>query len=499
MHEVRPRVLERVVDWLYSGELGEISDVGEGLALLEGSRFLRVERLEAQCIAWLCAHVEAANCVSVWGEASRLGCGALAERALAVAGRWLARVAGEAEFLGLPREVVLELVRSDGLAVWSERAVYEAVMGWVRHDVGSRKAWLGEMLGAVRMALMPPAYLVGTVGRDPLVRESLEALRMFADASRYSQSRGAERAAAERDGLFRRRKHASGGELVVVGGYDHDSSNHLKSAEWYDASAGQWRDAPDMSGVRSGCAAVCIEGQLYVVGGYDGHDNLKSAEVYDASAGQWRSLPKMSVARNACAAVCVEEKLYVVGGEEGDDALKSAEVYDASAGQWHTLRDMSVSRARCAAVCIEGKLCVVGGHDGESALKSAEVYDPSTRQWRALPDMSTERKWCAAVCIEGNVYVVGGDDDDGSVLRSAEVYDASVGQWRALPEMSVARSACAVVGIEGKLYVVGGSDGTVPLASVECYDPVANEWRMLPSMSTARAFCAAAVGEMGAG
>jgi hypothetical protein len=33
-----------------------------------------------------------------------------------------------------------ELVRSaEGLAVRSERAVYEAGVGWVRHDVGSRK------------------------------------------------------------------------------------------------------------------------------------------------------------------------------------------------------------------------------------------------------------------------------------------------------------------------------------------------------------------------
>ncbi len=40
LHEVRPRVLERVVEWLYSGELGEISDAAEGLAVLEGSRFL---------------------------------------------------------------------------------------------------------------------------------------------------------------------------------------------------------------------------------------------------------------------------------------------------------------------------------------------------------------------------------------------------------------------------------------------------------------------------
>ena len=150
MHEVQPRVLERVVEWLYSGEVGEISDVAEGLALLEGSRFLGVERMEAQCSAWLCAHVEASSCVAVWAEASRLGCGLVAERALFVMGRRLASVAREAEFLGLRREALLELVRSDGLAAWSERAVYEAVMGW-------RKAWFGEMLGAVRMGLLPLA------------------------------------------------------------------------------------------------------------------------------------------------------------------------------------------------------------------------------------------------------------------------------------------------------------------------------------------------------
>jgi hypothetical protein len=32
-------------------------------------------------------------------------------------------VAGEAEFLGLPREALLDLVRSDGLAMRSERVV----------------------------------------------------------------------------------------------------------------------------------------------------------------------------------------------------------------------------------------------------------------------------------------------------------------------------------------------------------------------------------------
>ena len=59
------------------------------------------------------------------------------------------------------------------------------------------------MLGAVRMALLPPEYLAETVGADPLVAESVEALRIFAAAVRHSRLEGAARAAAESDGRLR--------------------------------------------------------------------------------------------------------------------------------------------------------------------------------------------------------------------------------------------------------------------------------------------------------
>ena len=87
LEQVSPRVLGRVVRWLYTGELGAISDVGEGLALLEGSRFLGVERMETQCSAWLCAHVNASSCVEVWAEASRMGYEAVEACALRAVGR----------------------------------------------------------------------------------------------------------------------------------------------------------------------------------------------------------------------------------------------------------------------------------------------------------------------------------------------------------------------------------------------------------------------------
>jgi hypothetical protein len=51
-----------------------------------------------------------------------------------------------------------------------------------------------------------------------------------------------------------------------MGGYDGRSSAFLKSAEVYDPSAGQWRALPDMNEARLGCAVVCIEGNVYVMG-----------------------------------------------------------------------------------------------------------------------------------------------------------------------------------------------------------------------------------------
>jgi N-acetylneuraminic acid mutarotase len=159
-----------------------------------------------------------------------------------------------------------------------------------------------------------------------------------------------------------------------------------------------------MSVARTGCAAVCIDGNVYVVGGFDGGSSLKSAEMYDASAGQWRALPEMSVARYGCAAVCIDGNVYVMGGCGGSSYelssyLKSAEMYDTSVGQWRALPDMSVAREGFAAVCIEGNVYVVGGKDGTTKHASVECYAPVANEWRMLPSMSAARNFCCAAAV----------------------------------------------------------------------------------------------------
>ena len=159
-----------------------------------------------------------------------------------------------------------------------------------------------------------------------------------------------------------------------------------------------------MSVERSGCAAACVDGILYVVGGEGDHEALASAECYDPSTSDWRALPDMSVKRCWCAAACVDGLLYVVGGADSSDdhkrALASVECFDPSTGAWRALPDMSVARADCAAACVDGLLYVVGGTDARHrAVASAECYDPSTEQWRGLPDLSVARAGFVAVAL----------------------------------------------------------------------------------------------------
>ena len=62
-----------------------------------------------------------------------------------------------------------------------------------------------------------------------------------------------------------------------------------------------------MSEARRGCAAVCVDGNVYVVGGKsDVATQLASMECFDPIANEWRTLPSMSNTRWYCAAVACD-------------------------------------------------------------------------------------------------------------------------------------------------------------------------------------------------
>lgn len=89
------------------------------------------------------------------------------------------------EFLLLPVSQLVDIISSDELNVRSEEQVFNAVMSWVKNNVSDRRQHLPQVLQHVRLPLLSPKFLVGTVGSDLLVRSDESCRDLVDEAKNY--------------------------------------------------------------------------------------------------------------------------------------------------------------------------------------------------------------------------------------------------------------------------------------------------------------------------
>lgn len=89
------------------------------------------------------------------------------------------------EFLLLPVGQLCDIIASDELNVRSEEQVFSAVMAWVKFNVAERRPFLSQVLQHVRLPLLNPKYLVGTVGSDLLIKSDESCRDLVDEAKNY--------------------------------------------------------------------------------------------------------------------------------------------------------------------------------------------------------------------------------------------------------------------------------------------------------------------------
>jgi len=106
-----------------------------------------------------------------------------------------------------------------------------------------------------------------------------------------------------------------------------------------------------------------------------------SAELFDLTAAQWRNAGALNAARAGHTATLLPDNaVLVVGGSN----LKSTELYDLASGTWAGASDLSAARSDHTATLLpNGKVLVAGGVGAGGALDSAELYQqPSNNSFR---------------------------------------------------------------------------------------------------------------------
>uniref|UniRef100_A0A669CYU3 Influenza virus NS1A binding protein a n=1 Tax=Oreochromis niloticus TaxID=8128 RepID=A0A669CYU3_ORENI len=269
---------------------------------------------------------------------------------------------------------------------------------------------------------------------------------------------------------------ALNGKFIAAGGYNREEC--LRTVECYDPKEDRWTFIAPMRTPRARFQMAVLMGQLYVIGGSNGHsDELSSGEKYDPRTDEWTQVPELRTNRCNAGVCSLNNKLYVVGGSDpcGQKGLKNCDAFDPVAKTWTNCASLNIRRHQAAVCELDGFMYAIGGAESWNCLNTVERYNPENNTWTLIAPMNVARRGAAVAVHAGKLFVVGGFDGTHA-LRCVEMYDPARNDWKMLGSMTSSRSNAGVAMLGDTIYAVGGFDGNEFLNTVEVYNPETDEW-----------------------
>ncbi|XP_059093386.1 kelch-like protein diablo [Tigriopus californicus] len=481
IRDVEETAMEILVDFCYSAKI--VVEEANVQTLLPAACLLQLQEIQDVCCVFLKRQLDPSNCLGIRAFADTHACRELLRVADKFTYHNFQEVIEHEEFLLLPLSQLIEICSSDELNVRTEEQVYQAIMTWVKYNIVERRQHLPVILQHVRLPLLSPKFLVGTVGADVLIKSD-EACRDLVDEAKNYLLLPQERPHMQGPRTRPRKPTRRGEVLFAVGGWC--SGDAIASVERYDPQSGDWKMVAAMSKRRCGVGVAVLNDLLYAVGGHDGQSYLNSIERYDPQTNQWSAdVAPTSSCRTSVGVAVLDGYLYAVGGQDGVSCLNHVERYDPKENKWNKVASMMTRRLGVAVAVLNGYLYAIGGSDGQCPLNTVERYDPRKNTWTAMAPMSTRRKHLGCAVFNNMIYAVGGRDDT-TELSSAERYNPSTNTWSPIVAMMSRRSGVGLAVVNGQLYAVGGFDGTTYLKTIEVFDQDANNWKLCGSMNYRR-------------
>lgn len=242
-----------------------------------------------------------------------------------------------------------------------------------------------------------------------------------------------------------------------------------------------WAEMTPLPTPRSDLRAATVDGKIYAIGGWDGHNvAVATNEMYNPASNNWTAKAPMPTARAQFGIAAYEGKIYCIGGGTAN------EVYDPATDTWETKAPIPTARSNVEVSAADGKIYVMGG-DPDQTLNYA--YDPVYDKWTVkapVPNIAggfnSAAIYAASVTVEDKVYwigVVGFYDEPLGMRILTQVYNPETDSWRlrASPPNSLPdQLPDAAVVTTGKwapqrIYIFG--------SNARCaYDPATDKWSL---------------------
>ena len=202
-------------------------------------------------------------------------------------------------------------------------------------------------------------------------------------------------------------------------------------------------------------------------------------------------LPPMKKERFNHVAVCIKGEVYVLGGYSSNNYTegyfnnipKFIEKYSPVTNVWSTVADMYDKRHKFCACAYVDKIFLFGGrYNLKGRLSSNLQFNTRDCKWKetSVSTAILQRSQAACAVFERNVVVAGGFDYINNVqFNTVESYNVANDTWAPMPSMIEKRSNHSLVVVKRKLFVIGG--GRMQ-ASCEFFDNVCKKFVALKTI-----------------
>ena len=246
-------------------------------------------------------------------------------------------------------------------------------------------------------------------------------------------------------------------KMFVMGGFAVAGTKSMEilslDAVHVDQSVAWEKFAGELPCMLVGHCSVVYDGQLILIGGYDGKKCVVIGSVANVSLVPpytSKLLATMPQTRFYHGFAIFGDKVLIVGGLQHityEANLKTVLLYDITKNECQELAPLPYAVWEAAAVKWgNDNILILGGTDSNSVpLNKVLLYNIKTQKSHELPDMKYRRRGCVAAVVRDTVIVMGGKDEGGNYLKSVESFRFDSYSWQDLPDMHEERFLATAV------------------------------------------------------